>query len=689
MKIDYLILLLAMSFHVTAQEYYNHQEFCMGADLSYVNQIEDKGAVWRENGTSVDPYELFAKHGGNCARFRIWYNPEWTKQVYIDNGREATQLYNDYYDVKKAIQRSKENGLAVCLDFHYSDTWAAPGNQELPEAWKNLTFDQIKDSIYAYTFRVLTELDKEDLMPEYVQIGNEINSGLLFPYGRLSNSKSNLAILLNQAIKAVKDAGSQSEIMPKIIIHIAQPENVSWWFNQMIPAGVNGFDIIGFSYYPRWSDIPLSEISDYVSDWKIKFGKDVMCVETSYLWKIYGATPSQDEIIQMEPNYYPSVSGQKKFFIDLTKEIIDGGGKGIMPWEPFWVKGQEMINASGNVGANWEQRSFFDYSKGNEVNASIDYMNYPFDGISGNFVVNDSVNIDIKLHVKESEIQGADFFIEGSFTDNIKVKLEKSMDTIYSYSVRLPKNTFQVYRFYRETQPEIVPEIYRVGNATDRAFSVPSKNTTFNLKWQDDYSTTDSVKITFRVNMQGYTVDEGGIYIYGNFYGNWGPRIKMENLKMNLYSKTLTLKANSEVYFRFFNGYDWSNTELIPTSCRYGDYNRIFFVPDFNASYDFDYNVCGQVLCDTCSQVTSASQIQSLKKYVIFVNESNQIVARFPNDVTRIVITDLWGRKLSEQQIDDIDNICLSHSNWPSGIYIMSFVTNEKSLVTKKFVLNN
>jgi len=690
MKFQYIIISFIFLFITTnsfSQTYYSHDEFCMGADMSYVNHIEDKGAVWREDGESTDPYQLFARHGGNCARFRIWHNPQWTKQVYIDAGQEATQLYHDYYDVKEAIKRSKEQGLAVCLDFHYSDTWADPGNQELPAAWEGLTFDQVNDSLYAYTFRVLSALDAEGLMPEYVQVGNEINPGFLFPHGRLSTSKSNLATLLNRTIQAVKDAGSQSTIMPKIIIHIAQPENVDWWFTEMTAAGVSGFDIIGFSYYARWSDVPLSEISGYIPGWKSKFGKDVMCVETAYLWKIYGSSPTEGELEQMEPNYYPSVSGQKKYFIDLVQEIIDGGGKGMMPWEPFWVTGQTMINESGQIGANWHDKSFFDYSKGNEVNPSIDYMNYTYPGISGETRPTDSVEVGVRLHVKSAEIEGADFFVEGSFTGGTKVQLQKTADTIYSLNIKLPEKSFHVYRFYKEAQPETVPEVFRVGNTTDRAFSAPASDTVFNDYWQHIYKKADSVKITFRVNMEGYTVHEDGMYIYGKFFDSWGPRMAMEKVGKNLYAKTLTLLANSEVYFRFFNGYDWGNTETIPTWCRYGDYNRIFPVPDFDATYDFQYNVCGHQLCDTCGQTNSTIQNFRTDEYIVFINESNQVEARFPEDITRIFITDARGRKLAEKKILKTTHTVVNAVLWQPGIYVAVFLTEKNNPVARKFIL--
>jgi arabinogalactan endo-1,4-beta-galactosidase len=157
--------------------------------------------------------------------------------------------------------RSKEAGLTVCLDFHYSDTWADPGKQYIPAAWEGLGFEELRDSLYAYTFRILEDLDREGLMPEYVQVGNEINNGFVQPAGRKYQNETNLAVLLNAAIKAVRDAGAAGTIDPQIIIHIAQPENVDWWFDEMIPAGLTDFDIIGFSYYTRWSDVPLRSIS--------------------------------------------------------------------------------------------------------------------------------------------------------------------------------------------------------------------------------------------------------------------------------------------------------------------------------------------------------------------------------------------------------------------------------------------
>ena len=72
-----------------------------------------------------DPYQIFAEHLANIVRYRLWHTPAWGD-------------YSDYEDVKKAIERAKAVGLTILLDFHNSDTWADPGNQLRPEAWRNI-----------------------------------------------------------------------------------------------------------------------------------------------------------------------------------------------------------------------------------------------------------------------------------------------------------------------------------------------------------------------------------------------------------------------------------------------------------------------------------------------------------------------------------------------------------------------
>ena len=144
-------------------------EFYLGADLSYVNEMEDCGAYYKNSqNEELDVFKIFKDYGANLVRVRLWHNPTWTN-------------YSNLEDVKKTIQRAKNNNLQVLLDFHYSDTWADPNQQEIPQAWESYLTDDtaLSNILYQYTFTTLQILDSLQLLPEIVQIGNEINPMIL------------------------------------------------------------------------------------------------------------------------------------------------------------------------------------------------------------------------------------------------------------------------------------------------------------------------------------------------------------------------------------------------------------------------------------------------------------------------------------------------------------------------------
>ena len=133
--------------------------FYLGLDLSYVNEMDDCGAVYLENGQSRDAFELFSDHGANLVRARLWHNPDWTD-------------YSTLADVTKTFLRAKEAGMATLLSIHYSDNWADPGKQQIPAAWAELTEAELPDTLYQYTYDVLSELYAQGVLPTFVQIGN-------------------------------------------------------------------------------------------------------------------------------------------------------------------------------------------------------------------------------------------------------------------------------------------------------------------------------------------------------------------------------------------------------------------------------------------------------------------------------------------------------------------------------------
>lgn len=349
--------------------YYTHNEFAMGVDLSYVNQVEDHGGVYRDSGQVRDPFKILESHGANIVRLRLWHNPQWVRDVYGDPGKT---LYSGYDDVEKSVRRAKQSGMAVNLNFHYSDFWADPGHQDPPAAWKEIkNLDVLKDSVYNYTFKVLRKLDTQGLMPEMVQIGNETNCGMMmtgtaagFPgLNGCSGQWANFGAVLNSGIKAVRDAAAQSQVKPKIALHVADPKNLEWWFQQVTTSGgVTDFDVIGFSYYYNWhTEISFGALPQLITKLKNSYKKEVMILETAYPWTTQGADSYGNILGGGQPlSGFPfTKEGQLGYMTALADAVKSAGGSGIMYWEPAWIT--SAMKDSWGSGSSWENAAFFDF----------------------------------------------------------------------------------------------------------------------------------------------------------------------------------------------------------------------------------------------------------------------------------------------------------------------------------------
>jgi arabinogalactan endo-1,4-beta-galactosidase len=354
------------------KKFYNWNEFVMGVDLSYVNAVQDAGGIYRDSSVTKDPYQIFKIHGANTVRVRLWHNTSW--QIPYNGGKQ----YSNLADVEKTIQRAKAAGMAVNLDFHYSDRWADPGTQETPAAWQGLALNVLKDSVYQYTLSVLNYLKSKNLVPEMVQIGNETNTGMLFPVGKVTgNSWTSFATLLNSGIKAVRDFSSGSSIKPQIILHVAKLTDADWWAGNITANGVTDFDILGISHYYVYSTITsMNAIGPMIGSLKNKYGKKIMIVETAYPWTGSGADNYNNVISGSTgfSTYAVSKEGQYQFMKDLTQQVISGGGSGIMYWEPGWIS--SSFKDQWGTGSSWENNTLFDFS-GNAL-PGMDYMNFVY-----------------------------------------------------------------------------------------------------------------------------------------------------------------------------------------------------------------------------------------------------------------------------------------------------------------------
>ena len=338
---------------------YAPDKFVMGSDLSYANQVEDYGGVFKDSGKVKDVFRLFKERGNNLVRVRLWHSPTWTAG--INNGKQ----YSDLQDVEKTIRRAKAEGMHVNLDVHYSDTWADPSKQGIPKAWEGLSLAVLKDSVYQYTFKTLKYLESRNLTPEMIQIGNENNGGMLWPLGKIVNNDfKNFADLLKSGIQAVRDFSKTAAIKPQIVLHCAQLDGAEWWSDGVITkGGVTDFDIIGLSHYYKWAKInTMADIGKTIAALKTKYGKKVMIVETAFSWTSadgdgYGNIMSTNTSVETYPI---SQAGQLQYMRDLTQTVISAGGSGIQYWEPAWIS-SNMKDLWGK-GSSWDNNTLFDFS---------------------------------------------------------------------------------------------------------------------------------------------------------------------------------------------------------------------------------------------------------------------------------------------------------------------------------------
>jgi len=299
--------------------------FANGADVSWVDQEESSGYTFKNSaGTKTDPFVLLKGLGVNAVRLRVWVNPSggWC------NG--ADTLYK--------AQRAAAQGQAIMIDFHYSDTWADAGDQTVPAAWSSHTAAQLSTDVYNHTYGILSYLKSNGITVSWVQVGNEINSGMLWPTGNTSNGFAQLATYINSGYSAVKAAYPSAQV----VIHLANgydDADFRWFFDGIKGAGAK-WDVIGMSHYPpvaSWSTYN-SEISTTMYDMVSRYGKPVIISEVGMDWQ--------------------QAATAKSMLSNLITKVkaLGSNGLGVFYWEPEAYPGWQgytfgAVNASGQFTA--------------------------------------------------------------------------------------------------------------------------------------------------------------------------------------------------------------------------------------------------------------------------------------------------------------------------------------------------
>jgi len=289
---------------------YSTNTISKGADISWMTEMESIGYSWKDNnGNTRELIPLLIDYELNAIRLRVWVDP---------NSSGA----NGWCDIDDLVNKSKladEENLDIMICIHYSDWWADPSNQTKPAAWVGLSVSQLETAVYNHTSDILNALGNENIVPKWVQIGNETNDGMLWPTGKASTGGfSNYAKFINAGTSAVKNYNSNIQT----IIHLANGNDNGlflWNIDGLLNNGLiaNRIDVIGMSLYPdesNWISL-VDDAYNNTIDLQTRYSKDVMVVEVGF------------------SNNRPDISYQ--FLTYMIEKTRQANGLGVLYWEPI------------------------------------------------------------------------------------------------------------------------------------------------------------------------------------------------------------------------------------------------------------------------------------------------------------------------------------------------------------------
>ena len=353
----------------------NAQTRYVGGDISLLPSYEANGAQYKDlNGKAITggmlPY--FKAQGMNAMRVRLFVDPSKASATHQGEG-----VRQDLEYVKALGKQIKDNGLAFMLDFHYSDTWADPVKQWKPDAWKDLTDNQLYTKIYEYTKEVLQQLNEAGATPDFIQTGNEISYGMLWGLEKDKDDDSMLkkcyydsdtnwpyfTTLLKKAIQACREECPAA----KIVIHterVAKSAILYGYYNKMKSYAVD-YDIIGLSYYPYYHGY-LTTLNSVLTQLESLFAdKEIMIVETGYFHKWQPSDVDYDYSNTKLSEYFPiSDEGQKAFAEALINRLSTHPNVTGLFW--WWMEANEygLDWNTKRVTEGWYNAGLFDNETG-------------------------------------------------------------------------------------------------------------------------------------------------------------------------------------------------------------------------------------------------------------------------------------------------------------------------------------
>lgn len=275
-----------------------------GADVSWLTEMENAGLkFYSAVGTQTECMQLLKNAGITSIRLRVWVNP--------------AAGWNNTADVVTKAIRAKNLGMKIMIDFHYSDTWSDPSQQTKPAAWAAQDVATLQTSVYNHTVAVMNALKTNSITPEWAQVGNETNDGMLWPEGKASTNMANYAKIFIAGYNAVKAVSPTS----KVIVHLSNGyDNALFrWNLDGLKANGATWDVVGMSLYPtpaNWSTLNTQCLAN-MNDMIARYGSEIMITEIGMSWD--------------QP------TACNAFITDLAtklKSIANNKGLGIFYWEP-------------------------------------------------------------------------------------------------------------------------------------------------------------------------------------------------------------------------------------------------------------------------------------------------------------------------------------------------------------------
>jgi arabinogalactan endo-1,4-beta-galactosidase len=321
----------------TATEVFINTTEIKAVDISELPEINTYNIPFKNsNGIIENPLTTLQNAGVNTIRLKLWHNP--------------TSTYNSFYSVKNFANTLKQKGFKIWLTVHFSDTWADPGYQETPAAWQGLSFAVLKDSIAKYTTSIMQQIN-----PDYIQIGNEINNGFLHPKGSLTN-QAQFVELLQTASNAIRQVSTTT----KIIIHYAGTQDAANFYTKLNTVG---YDYIGLSFYPIWHYQSITELTNTINTLANTFGKKVLIAETAYPFTLQWNDFTNNIIglpSQLLSPYPASNIGQKDFLTAISNIKLSASNYiGFCYWGASLVAYKGIAATDGSA---WENQALWDFN---------------------------------------------------------------------------------------------------------------------------------------------------------------------------------------------------------------------------------------------------------------------------------------------------------------------------------------